>query len=264
MFDALLGKLPPHPPRSPAVLPGLRFGAVAPSLLVVVPLLAFVLMFAGIIGSTTLTSPEARLARGPTQSASAQVVSVTDGAGCNQDSRTIAYAFTPPGAAEIRGRVTVCSGSPLWGVHPGETLAVKYLVADAHVNEVAGMPDNRPPFFLFLIFPFFFLFLFAPFYLPQLADFRRARLLVKTGTIARATVVFVRSRVPAVTWPGLQTANAFTVFVSFRTEDGRNVEAEARCGNAWLLQHLPPGAEVHIAYRPDRPRRAVLLEAYLR
>src|SRR5262249_15592141 len=141
---------------------------------------------------------------------------------------------------------------------------VRFLVADPTISDIDGERGASPSFYApFLLLPIFFVFFFAPFLLPQLRRLVRDRRLFRHGRVVPAVVVFVQQRATA-SWPGWPGLGVREMFVSFQLPNGPEAEARVACHNEWLLNHLPPGAVVHIAYLPDNPRRGALLEAYLR
>ena len=103
---------------------------------------------------------------------------------------------------------------------------------------------------------------FRALFWPRYSQLLRDRELFRTGTLARGTVVFVVRQQDS-WWPGWPLPTRADVYVQTRLPIGQEREVRAVCTNDWLLAHLPPGAEVTVAYRPGKPS-AVLLENYLR
>lgn len=262
MFDDELARVPKQPPRT-GVLPGMRFAAAIPRATLIL-LLAFVLLFATFPLSIMNSDPKAKLALGPSTATQGRVLSATDVSGCRGSaSRRIVYTFSAPSGEEFRGSVVVCEGSSYYTAQPGDKIAVRYLTRDPADNAVAGIDNNEPPVFLFMIFPFFFLVMFSPLYFPQLREVMRARRLYKKGVLAQGNVVFVKRR-SAATWPGFPGSSNADVYVSYQLPSGGDAETVAWCANDWLINQLSPGSTVHILLPPDKSSRGALLEAYIR
>ena len=262
MFDDQLANVPKQPPRT-GVLPGMRFGAAIPRATLIL-VLAFILMFATLPLSIINSDPKAKLSLGPSTSTEGRVLSATEVSGCRGSaSRRIVYAFSAQSGSEFRGGVVVCEESSYYSAQAGDKIAIRYLSRDPAVNAVAGMDDNEPPVFFFLIFPFFFLAVFAPLYLPQLREVMRARRLYKKGTLVQGKVVFVRRRSSG-TWPGWPGSSTSDVYVSYQSPSGAAAETVAWCANDWLINQLSPGSTVHVLLPPDKSSRGALLEAYIR
>jgi hypothetical protein len=262
MFDDLFAPLDRAAPRSLAPLPGLRLRTLIPWGLLVFPL-GFVVFFPIMVASIMWSNPHARLSFGATQTVAGRVVSIHQADRRNGSESDVVYAYTPASGIEYRGEACVC-GDRFAGLHTADPLPVRYLVADPAVSElVDGQFDNPPPLGFFLVFALFPMLFILPLTLPRLREAIKARRLVRSGDITAGSVVYAGSR-PRVVWPGLPDSQFAQVFVSFRLPDATWAEAKVRCSNPWLLQQLSPGTEVHVAYKPDRPEPAVLLEDYLR
>jgi hypothetical protein len=263
MFEEQFKNIPAQPPRPVELLPGLKLSAQAPqgaliSMLILVA--AFLLIPLTVLHS----NPAWRLALGPTRTVSAQVLSVTDVQGCQNGERRLVYSFTPEQGGEFRDGVNLCRNSPYWSVEQGGTVPVKYLVSNPSNNAIVGTTDrNGPPVFIFFLLPVLALLIFSQLFLPQYRAVSSAKRLFTNGRMATGSVVFVRRRVNTMrnNTGGIGGAD---VFISYRLASGEWKEGKAWCGNDWLLQQLDPGAEVHIAYLPERPDEIALLEAFLR
>jgi hypothetical protein len=208
--------------------------------------------------------PGARLALGRSEATTGTVLQVTARDGDQARSASITYSFRPKEGPEYRTSQAVGASSSYAHVRPGENVPVTFLVSDPSVSRIAGQGDSAPELFiLLLIFPIFGLLFLGPLFLPRIRIVLLDRKLFRTGRVTTGTVVFVKQSV-GWTWPGWPGWYAAQVFVRFDLPTGAPAEATATCQNEWLLQHLPPGAPVRIAYSPDRPSRAVLLNAYVR
>lgn len=263
MFEDQLDRIPAEPPRSSALLPGLRLGSAISRRSLIIPL-AFVALLALMPLFLMFEDPKARLTLGRSETTSGKVVHVAEGDACRGRGREITYTFVPLRGPEYHASRSVRSGSPYFNVRPGDSIPVKFLVSDPSVSTIAGEADTDPGlYFAFFFFPLFAVLIFGPLFLPRLGQVFRDRRLFRRGRVAHGTVLFVKQSV-ASTWPGWPGWCVSEVFVGFQLPSGAAAEARATCQNDWLLQHLQAGAPVHIAYLPDRPSRAVLLEAYVR
>jgi hypothetical protein len=229
-----------------------------------VPLIV-VLFFVSMLFIIISEDPNARLAFGQTETVIGTVAETADGDACQGRGRDISYVFKPEGGPEYKSIRSVCRGSRYFDASSGDSVPVRFLVADPAVSGIDGERGSSLSFYVpFLLLPIFFaLFFFAPFLLPQLWRLVRDRKLFRDGRVVPAVVVFVKQRATA-SWPGWPSFAAREMFVSFKLPSGVEAEARVACYNEWLLSHLPPGAVVHIAYLPDDPARGALLEAYLR
>src|SRR5262245_31765255 len=154
MFEEQLSTLPANPPRSPALLPGLRIASVLLKAGLAIPL-AFVVMAILFPLLIFAKDPAVRLARGTTQIGDGRVIAVTAN-GCGGRGHEITYAFSPSNKAEYRATTSLCPGSPYYDLNSGDRLPVIYLASDPAVNAIAGAAGtNAPPFLIFLVFPFF-------------------------------------------------------------------------------------------------------------
>jgi hypothetical protein len=263
MFDEEFAKLPAEAPRRLDALPGLRLRGSIPRAALIVPL--FFVMFLVVMPLSLMRSdPAMRLATGPTESAQGQVLSNTGSAACRDESaHRVVYSFETP-VGEYRGTANLCATSPDYSVRPGDRIAVRYLKGDPAVNAPQSQRQQEPPpriFFLFM--PFFFLAIFAGLYWPSIREILKARRLFKNGKLTVAKVVFVKKRGLGF-WPGLPLSSSSEVYVKFATPLGATREGIATCQNDWLLNQLPPGAGVHIAYSDDASTNVALLDAYVR
>lgn len=261
MFEDQLAKLPLNPPRSPALLPGLRLSSAISKTWLSIPLF-FAVMFTFMPLVILTADPKARLAFGRTETVEGHVVAVTTNE-CRGQGRQITYAFSPPRSPEYRATASFCPGSPYFDLGPGNTVPVEYLISDPSVSLIVGQSRDRPPYLMFFLFPLFGALMFAPTFVPQMRDLLHARRCFKRGVVATGTVLFVK-RGASWAWPGGLGASGADVFVAYQLPSGTGGEAKARCNNDWLLGHLSPGASVNIAFLPERPSRAALLEAYIR
>jgi hypothetical protein len=261
MFEEELAKLPANAPRRPDLLPGLRIKSAVSSANIMV---AFFLVFIfGLVSLTVLyADPHERLAIGSTKIIAGNVASVTL-SGCNGSGHLINYGFVPPGSIRYVGSLSACSGSKYYKLGPGDGIPIKYLVSDPTVHAVLGTADaDRPPDFTLLILPLFALFGLIAVASP-LRQILKVRKIFRRGNITKGTVLFVKRRVNSVMsrWPSMMPAE---VYINFQLPSGTIAEARTRCSNDWLLGHLAPGAEVHIAVNPRKPDDIVLLDAYIR
>ena len=258
MFEAEISRLPVNPPRDPALLPGLALNAawlrrysgilVIAGLMVLMPAVVF------------LNDPGARLElRG--RRVEAVVTSVTESANPGSGvCRVVAYSFSISSGGEYRGSCRCARGSPYFEAKVGDHVPVRYLPSNPWSNELDGN-NQGPPIVLIAIIPLFFLGAFSPLWWPFLKNWLHARKVFKNGRIAKGEIVFVKRASPS--WPSYVAAPS-DLHIAFREPTGEMVEASAVCSNDWLLSHLPPGAEVNIAYMPDDPKKAVLLDEFIR
>ena len=262
MFEKQLAQFPQTPPRALQALPGLRIAAVVPKAAMFVPLM-FVLFFVSVPLSILHSDPAMRLSWGPSRNVSGVVVSVTDASSCRGlGARRLVYSFASAGR-EFRGVAVQCEGALHYSAAAGDEVPIRYLASDPSINALQGLPENAPPVALFLVMPLFFLLLLSLLFVPQLRELRLARRLVKHGRLATAEVVFVRKR-STTSWPGWPGTGAYDVYVEFASPAGGCREAVAWCANDWLVNHLAPGAAVHVAYSDEEPANVALLEAFLR
>lgn len=261
MFEDQIAQFPPNPPRAAGLLPGLRLASAVSRSSLMIPLF-FVVIFSLMPFSFFFSDPHARLSLGHTETITGRVVAIAP-SGCRGEGHKITYAFAPPNGTEYRATSSACRGSPYFDVASGDHVPVTYLTSDPSINTIAGESDvNAPPFFIFLFFPLFGLLIFLPF-VPQIREVFRARRRFQKGVIAKGTVVFVK-RKTSFSFPGWPGANAAEVFITYTAASGTAVEAKAFCNNDWLLNHLPPGTMVNIAYMANRPDAITLLDAYIR
>jgi hypothetical protein len=130
--------------------------------------------------------------------------------------------------------------------------------------EVSGCRRSQePPLIVFFIFPAVGLAICFSLSKALLGPVLRGRRIYRDGVLAKGTVVFVKPRASMARqdFPG---ASVSEVFISYPSPTGGKAEARAECSNAWLLAQLPSGASVTIAFLPDKPGEALLLEAFLR
>ena len=260
MFDDLLAGLPADPPRPLDLLPGLRLRtAMSPVLLMP---FGFILFFFVMMWSVVSTEPQFHLMLGKTATDEGTVVSHGD---CRSDAGSrVRYAFTPPNGPEYHGSYADCRGSTSTGLQPGDKVAITYLVSDPSVNVLAErLPGGEPPVILLLFFPLFPALFFLPMILPPLLQIHRNRRIVRRGLLAKSTVRYAKSGTRPAWLPLRDTAPA-EIFVAYRHANGATVEARAKCPNTWLVNQLAPGGIVTIAYLPNQPAVAVLLDAFLR
>ncbi len=261
MFEDLLKDITSQPPRPLKQLPGLRYGAAVPRQLIIL-LLFFGVFFLLVPLSIMRSDPKLRLATGQAATAPAQVIAVADADDDRSRGRRITYEFTPPQGVPHRGSAVAGRNSPYYSIKEGEALPVRYLPSDPGVNAIGDGGKDQPPLFFFAIFPLFFLVMFGAVFMPQLREVRRARKAFRQGRLVRGSVVYVRKRQSG-NWSNQLSTASYDVFVAYQAE-GRASEGRAWCNNEWLLHHLAPGTEVHLAYLPDRPEQIVLLDAFLR
>jgi hypothetical protein len=215
-------------------------------------------------GSVLANDHKARLALGHIETATGHVVLLENNTGCGGrgQAHEITFEFAPPGGPPYRNRISVCDASAYRDLKPGDPIPVQYLVADPSVNDIPGTGEP-PPFLFFLVFPIVGLFVFVRICYPAISQLLRGRRIFKTGLLTRGTILFVKDQ--AVRWPSnFPGIGASTIFVTFTTRSGERIEARTSCSNRWLLQHLGPGAEVHVGYLSEKPEKAILLEAYIR
>lgn len=263
MFEDELGDIPAHPPRT-GVPPGMRLRAAVSRSTLVVPI-AFIVLFTVLPLSIISTDPKAKLSIGPSRTVEGRAQSVTDVSGCRGSAaRRIVYAFSPESGSEFRGAGVACQESPYYSAQVGDKIPIRYLARDPAVNTIAGADsDNEPPILFFLFFPLFFLLIFSPLYYPQLREVLRARRLYKNGTLVEGKVVFVKKRSTG-TWPGWPGSSTADVYVAYQPSSGGRAEIVVWCTNDWLVNHLPPGAPVHVLLPPNKSARGALLEAFIR
>jgi Protein of unknown function (DUF3592) len=264
MFEETFSKLPVQPPRPATALPGLKLRGAIPRTVIILPLF-FALFFVGVPLSIISADPAARLAMGPSESAQGRVLSNSSASACRGEaSHHVTYAFAAGSGSEYRGAATLCQESPYYSVQEGDSISVRYLKSDPAVNELPRQGANQaPPFALFLMMPLFFLAIFGSVFWPQIGEILRARRLYKNGALARGKVVFVKKRLTSF-WPGMPGSSAAEVYIEIETPGGERPETVASCRNDWLVSQLVPGATVHVAYSPDKPGKAALLDAYWR
>ena len=263
MFDAELDALPTATPRKLELLSGLAYrNAFSRSALWLLPL--FLLPLILLIPLVALTSdPHMKLGLVRTQVAAGHVVSVAerDLRNC-RDGRQLVYAFNVPSGAEYRSGVNVCSQSPSYRRKEGDIVPVLYSVSNPANNDLDESHHTLvgaliPLFF----FPVFIVLIFASIFLPQIRPLRRARKLFRQGRLARASVVFVKKRTFATN--NMSAYYPTEIYLRYDGPGGKQ-EAKALCSNDWLLNQLVPDSVVHIAYLPEKPAEAALLEAYFR
>jgi len=263
MYEQEFSAVPVRPPRR-GVLPGMRLAAAIPRTTIIL-VLVFVFFFGAFPLSIMSADPKFKLALGPKEMAQARVISVNDSSGCRDSSaHRVDYRFSVPSGAEYRGATTLCAESPYYSAREGDPIEIRYLSRDPSVNAVVGSAvDTEPPVFVFLFFPVFFVLILSPLYFPQVREVMRARRLYKRAILTTGQVVFVKRR-SIVSWPGWPGSTISDVFVSYQQGDGRQAETVASCANDWLVNHLAPGAPVHVLLPMRTKERGVLLEAYLR
>jgi hypothetical protein len=264
MFEEEFAKLPIEPPRRVGSLPGLRLWAAVPKWALIMPL--FFLSFFGVIPLSLMSAdPAMRLAMGTTESSQGRVVSSTSASACRgAASHHVAYSFSSKSGAEYRGAATLCEESPYYSVNAGEAIEVRYLKSDPAVDALPSDGVNQaPPLVFFFFVPVFFFVLFAAMFWPPVGEVLRARRLFKSGRLATGKVVFVKRRALPL-WPGISSYGTAEVYVEFQTAAQLKREGVAACRNDWLINHLKPGAQVHVAYSDGNAGGAALLEAYLR
>jgi hypothetical protein len=265
MFDEELAQIPVQPPRT-GLLPGMRITGAVPRTALILPLMMLV-FFATIPLSILADNPDLKLQLGPSLDAQGTVREVSNAASCRSGSaHRIVYAFTSSSGMQQRGVDSVCEESPYYSVQVGDAIAIRYLTRDPAVNEVAGAHTDAPPLafaFFPLFFPFFFLAIFAPLFLPRIREILRARRLYRTGVLAPGKVVFVKKRTLGPQWHGMQ-GNLAEVYVAYTQPGGQRAELIAGCCNDWLLNHLEPGAAVHVLHAPGGSARGAILEEFIR
>jgi hypothetical protein len=205
---------------------------------------------------------------GPSLEAQGTVRDVSDASSCRSGSaHRIVYAFTSSSGMQQRGVDSLCEESPYYSVQVGDAIAIRYLTRDPAVNEVAGAHTDAPPLafaFFPLFFPLFFLAIFAPLFLPRVREILRARRLYRMGVLTQGKVVFVKKRTLGPTqWHGMQ-GNFAEVYVAYTQPGGQRAELIAGCSNDWLLNHLEPGAAVHVVHAPGGSPRGSILEEFIR
>jgi len=264
MYDDLLDRLPASGPRDLSLLPGLQVGSLFSASRLAPPLL-LLLVFMAVPVSILFTDPQARMQLEPKGTAQGKVLSVADTRNCNDLAHREVYAFDAGAAGGFRGVARLCRSSPFFGVNAGDGVPVQYLASNPSVNRIAGASDpDAPPVFVFLFFPVIaIVVLAASLGGPAMREVLRARALFRKGRLARGTIVFVRARAQRQGYTRTGWA-AFEVVIRYNLASGAGQEAVAWCANPWLLQQLPAGASVHIAYSERQPDRAALLEAFVR
>lgn len=259
MFDEQIGRIPAQGPRDTDLLPGLSLRSIF-SRNYVLPLF-FLGMF--ILMPLTIFSSDPKMQLESKGKTTQGHVTAVDYAGTRGDDLRISYSFTPPGEPEYRGSCHCSKGAAYYNVKVGDAVPVRYLPSKPSVNDLEDDPHgaNRPPIFFFLIFPFFGLLFFGFFVWPHFKELIKARSIFKSGQFTKGLILFVKRTNPS--WPDY-TAPPSQVFLTYRLPSGQDVEGKTLCGNAWLLNHLAPGAEVNIAYSSTSPEDVVLLDAYIR
>ncbi len=248
-----------EPPRSTDLLPGLRFLSAVSWRALLFPAAMLVLVAAMPIFVMT-SDPQFRLNRGGL-TVQGRIVSVKP---LGASARQIEYVFTPPGSLEYRGTCRCAQDRTYFEAKPGDPVPIRYLPSNPTVNQLQENSDaNAPPFIFILFFPVLGLLIFAPMVVPQIKQLLQARRIFKNGRIAKGSVLFVKRR-PAGPWMPQSGSTAAEVFISFSVAPGVEREGRAWCGNDWLLNQLPSGAIVRIAFVPERPDELMLVDAYIR
>lgn len=261
MFEEQLSKLPPEPPRPPALLPGLRFRSVLSLGTLTTPLVIIGLLTL-VLSSMELFHPSRSFLLGHSNVTNGTVVKVTDDRRTNRIE--ITYKFRSGDGQEYRRIQEVPAESAYAGVQTGDPVPVEFLVTTPAMNRIAlrNDLDGNPFFFLFLPV-FFFLVIVAPTVISRFIRIHRDRRLFRRGWLSTGTVVFVKPGAVFMWW-GWSGASTAEVYVCFMDKSGTQIEAKALCQNDWLLKHLAPGTPVHLAYLPKRSSHAALLDAYVR
>lgn len=261
MFDEQLGQIPTEPPRSPALLRGLRFRSVLMRWTLIIPLA--VLMLSSLFAiAVILTSPGGNFLLRQTRVTNGTVIS----ADANPERQYVktTYKFLSGNGVEYRNTRYLLENSPYAGVKPGETIPVQFVLHDPSINRIVeGEKPNDVLVFLSFLPLFFWSLILSPLILARLIRILRDRMVFRRGYLAQGIVLFVKPSAVFMWW-GWSGASTAEVFVRFQEGPTLQHEARALCQNDWLLKHLSPGAPVHIAYLRKRPSRAVLLEAYVR
>ena len=260
MFDDQISNLPSDPPRSPALLPGLRLRSMLPRG-TLTPFAILALLALAII-PVMLPHPSRKFSSANSKVVNGTVVKI---AGDRRSNRIeIVYRFRTAEGQEHLKIQDVPAHSAYAEVKTGESVPVEYLNEDPAVNRISERnPINNGLFSLAFLPLFFFLLLVTPIMLSRVIRILRDRRLFRRGRLSSGTVVFAEPSAVFIWW-GWAGASTAHVFVSYASESGAQFEARALCQNDWLLKHLAPGTSVHIAYLPNRPSRAALLEAYVR
>jgi hypothetical protein len=201
---------------------------------------------------------------GATDAAQGHVVSVSSASACRGSaSHRVIYTFSSKSGREYRAATLLCEESPYYSVQEGDAIEVRYLRSDPTLSRLPNeRGNNAPPFALFLLMPFFFLAIFGAMFWPPIGELLKARQLFKNGRLAVGKVIYVKRRSNFL-WPGMPGNNASLVFVAIQSS-GVTREVMASCQNDWLMNHLMPGATVHVAYREDTATKVALLDAYIR
>src|SRR5690349_7941723 len=262
MFDEQLSNLATSPPRSLRLLPGLLVWNAIFHREVWIPLL-YIGLFGLLPVLMLFAELRSKLSFGPSQIAAGTVIQAT--AVQHTRDTEITYRFRTTDDQEYRATRTVGSESPYTGVHPGDSVPIRYQIGrPSRSLIVEDREKDADHLFFFLLFPLFAaVFFLGPTSIPRLIQLLKDRRVFRKGELTDASVVFVNPRgvFSWFGWCGLYSAD---VFVKFQLSSGDQAEAKTVCRNDWLLRQLGPGTSVHIAYMPNRPARVVLLETYVR
>jgi hypothetical protein len=263
MFEEQLRSLPPDPPRPVAALPGLAFRRAVPGMALVFPVI-FLIFFATVPLSLIQSDPTLRFALSKTATITGHVLSVETTYACKSEkSHRVIYQFSPTPGTNIRGRATVCEQSVFYSVKEGEPVEIQYLQSDPVLSRLRSNGlQNDLAVYLFIFTPVFILAMFTTILWPPLYEVYRARRLFQYGRLATGTVIFVKQRSNSA-WRGWAGNTAAQVFIEFTDAAGARSEGVASCQNAWLVDQLEAGQQVHIAHR-EQLRKVLLLEAFLR
>jgi hypothetical protein len=256
--------IPERPPRSVALLPGLKYTSILDKS-TLFPIIFIILLVAILPIMMVLTlerdfrSPFVEMAR-----AEGSVRGVIDNSKCDRQSVAIQYQFITNDHRTYYGKYVTCRDTLYASLKSGDSVPIVYDPKDPSYNGIEGeLGKNDPPILIFFIFPLFFLLIFAPMLAPNIKQIKNARTIFKKGIITRGKIVFIGQKKPASSFNFKGFTN-MEVFYSFNTLDGKTIEAKVSTDNRWLANKLELGSIITVSYMERRPKKSIILDFYYR
>ncbi len=175
----------------------------------------------------------------------------------------IYYEFKAKNGFKYSGDSRVDVNSNACHLKNGDSITVVYLPDHPTINEVESKVSGFSGLGrMFFLFPLFFLIIFAPMLMPDLRKLLFHRRLYRTGIWSEGKIVYIKNGNQSFL-DGYVNASA-KLYFEFNLPDGRLVESVTEVRNEWLVNNLEYDQKINIIYNASRPRKAMVIECYIR
>jgi len=166
------------------------------------------------------------------------------------------FEFTAKNGLKYSGHGVADNESPACSLKKGDTITILYLADNPKINaSELSIDANDGAIEGLALILFLILFFLLPAILPDTVRFFQHRRIYKFGQWAAAEFIYIKDGTPS---------TPATVFVRFNTVDGKSIETRIKFRNIWLLGVFRPGDQLNVVYKISNPKKAMLVECYIR